>query len=177
MPQNTSSHAQILFGLAGWSGSGKTTLAEKLIQHFAQAGFRVGTIKHAHHEFDADVPGKDSWRHRKAGAVNVIVSSDMRTAQFMEHADTAPPNLSELLARSEELDIVLVEGFKKEAVPKIEIWREETNKSFLYPEDEQIKAIALVENREDCPLPQLDLNNPEQIASYILESGFFKRHG
>ena len=167
----------ILFGLAGWSGSGKTTLAEQLITLFAGAGLKVGTIKHAHHEFDADVPGKDSWRHRKAGAVNVIVSSDLRTAQFTEHTETPPPDLQDLLARSQGLDIVLVEGFKRENVPKIEIWRKETGKPFLFPQDDQIKAVALPEQQGDIKLQQLDLNNPEQIAYFIVESGYFKRQG
>lgn len=167
--------APLLFGLAGWSGSGKTTLGVELIAYFTQAGYRVGTIKHAHHEFDADIEGKDSWRHRKAGAVNVIVSSDMRTAHFTEHAETAPPSLEELLERSQGLDIVMVEGFKKEPVPKIEVWRAETQKPFLYPDDVEIKAVASPETLADCPLPQLDLNNPQQIAAYILESGHFKR--
>jgi len=165
----------ILFGLAGWSGSGKTTIAEQLITLFSRQGLAVGTIKHAHHEFDADVKGKDSWRHRQAGAVNVIVSSDIRTAQFTEHANQSPPSLDELLARSQQLDIVLVEGFKREAVPKIEIWRAENNKPCLFPDDDQIKALAAPASIEDCPLPQLDLNNAAEIAEFVLSSNLFLR--
>jgi molybdopterin-guanine dinucleotide biosynthesis protein B len=165
----------ILFGLAGWSGSGKTTIAEQLITLFSRQGLAVGTIKHAHHEFDADVKGKDSWRHRQAGAVNVIVSSDIRTAQFTEHANQSPPSLDELLARSQQLDIVLVEGFKREAVPKIEIWRAENNKPCLFPDDDQIKALAAPAPIEDCPLPQLDLNNAAEVAEFVLSSNLFLR--
>ena len=165
----------ILFGLAGWSGSGKTTIAEQLISLFSEQGFSVGTIKHAHHEFDADVRGKDSWRHRQAGAVNVIVSSDIRTAHFTEHANMQPPSLDELLARSQNLDIVLVEGFKKEAVPKIEIWRSENEKPYLFPDDAQIKAFASPSAVTDCDLPQLDLNNASYIARFILSSDLFLR--
>jgi len=165
----------ILFGLAGWSGSGKTTIAEQLITLFSKQGLAVGTIKHAHHEFDADVKGKDSWRHRQAGAVNVIVSSDIRTAQFSEHANQPPPSLDELLARSQHLDIVLVEGFKREAVPKIEIWRSENDKPYLFPHDAQIKAFASPSPVSDCVLPQLDLNNAAEIAEFVLSSNLFLR--
>ena len=168
-------HRPILFGLAGWSGSGKTTIAEQLITLFSQQGMSVGTIKHAHHEFDADVKGKDSWRHRQAGAVNVIVSSDIRTAQFTEHLDQSPPTLETLLARSDNLDIVLAEGFKREAVPKIEIWRAETGKPYLFPDDSQIKAVASPAQISDCPLPQLDLNNAAEIAAFVLSSNLFLR--
>ena len=156
-----------VFGLAGWSGSGKTTLAEKLIKVLSERGLTVATIKHAHHKFDADMPGKDSWRHRKAGAGQVLVSSAMRSAHFIEH-DREEPSLEMLLARLNPCDIVLVEGFKKEAIPKLEIYRGELELSPLYPEDPHIIALVSDTPPEDCQLHVLANANIDCIADFIM---------
>ena len=156
-----------VFGLAGWSGSGKTTLAEKLINVLSERGLTIATIKHAHHKFDADMPGKDSWRHRKAGADQVLVSSAMRSAHFIEHA-LEEPSLAMLLAKLNPCDIVLVEGFKKEAIPKLEIYRGELELSPLYPEDPHIIALISDTPPEDCPLPILASANIDIIADFIM---------
>ena len=155
-----------LFGLAGWSGSGKTTLAEQLITAWTAQGLDVATIKHAHHEFEADTPGKDSWRHRKAGARQVLVSSAIRSAHFVEH-DTSQPDLAQLLDQLFPCDLVLIEGFKREAVPKLEIFRSEVGKPHLYTEDNQIIAVASDSAVPDCPLPVLDLNDVLAIADFV----------
>ena len=158
-----------LFGLAGWSGSGKTTLAEQLITEWTVRGLDVATIKHAHHEFEADTPGKDSWRHREAGARQVLVSSAIRSAHFVEHK-TKEPELAQLLNRLLPCDLVLIEGFKREAVPKMEIFRAEVGKPHLYTEDNQIIAIASDNKVLDCPLPVLDLNDIPTIADFVLQA-------
>ena len=158
-----------LFGLAGWSGSGKTTLAEQLITEWTAQGLDVATIKHAHHEFEADTPGKDSWRHRKAGARQVLVSSAIRSAHFIEHK-TMEPELAQLLDRLLPCDLVLIEGFKREPVPKMEIFRAELGKPNLYTEDNQIIAVASDIAVKDCPLPVLDLNDIPKIADFVLQA-------
>ena len=158
-----------LFGLAGWSGSGKTTLAEQLITEWTAQGLDVATIKHAHHEFEADTPGKDSWRHRKAGARQVIVSSAIRSAHFVEN-DTTEPNLVQLLDRLLPCDLVLIEGFKREALPKLEIFRAEVGKPHLYTEDNQIIAVASDSAVPECPLPVLDLDNIPAIADFVRQA-------
>ena len=158
-----------LFGLAGWSGSGKTTLAEQLITECTARGLDVATIKHAHHEFEADTPGKDSWRHRKAGAHQVLVSSAIRSAHFVEHK-TKEPELAQLLNSLLPCDLVLIEGFKREAVPKMEIFRAEVGKPHLYTKDNQIIAVASDSKLTDCPLPVLDLNDIPTIADFVLQA-------
>lgn len=155
-----------LFGLAGWSGSGKTTLAEQLIAELTAQGLKLATIKHAHHEFDADTPGKDSWRHRQAGAHQVLVSSAVRSAHFSEHQHTEP-SLTELLARLQPCDLILIEGFKHEPIPKLEIYRSETDKPHLYLDDTHIIAVASDIQLPDCPLPVLDLNDISAIAAFM----------
>ena len=158
-----------LFGLAGWSGSGKTTLAEQLITELTAQGLNMATIKHAHHEFDADTPGKDSWRHRKAGAAQVLVSSAIRSAHFVEH-QAEEPGLEQLLARLQPCDLVLIEGFKREAVPKLEIFRKSVGKPHLWPDDPQIIAVASDDLLPDCPLPVLNLNDIPAIAAFVREA-------
>ena len=142
-----------VFGFAGYSGAGKTTLIEQLIPRFVQAGLRVSLIKHAHHAFDIDKPGKDSYRHREAGA------NELR--------DEAQPSLEEQLARFAPCDLVLVEGFKRAAIPKLEVFRPSFERPLLHPDDANIVAIAA-----DAPvqtaLPLLDLNNPDAIAEFII---------
>lgn len=158
-----------LFGLAGWSGSGKTTLAEQLITELTAQGLNMATIKHAHHEFDADTPGKDSWRHRKAGAAQVLVSSAIRSAHFVEH-QAEEPSLEQLLRRLQPCDLVLIEGFKREAVPKLEIFRKSVGKPHLWPDDSQIIAVASDDLLPDCPLPVLNLNDIPAIAAFVREA-------
>ena len=155
------------FGLAGWSGSGKTTLAEKLIASLVTRGLSVATIKHAHHEFDADVPVKDSWRHRKAGAGQVLVSSFQRSAHFREHQSTEP-TLEELIAQLGPCDIVMVEGYKSEAVPKIEVHRKETGAPFLYHDDNYIVALASDTALDNCTLPQFYIDDYEALVLFVL---------
>src|SRR5579863_2212136 len=131
-----------VLGLVGWSGSGKTTLIVRLIPLLVGRGLRIATLKHAHHKFDVDQPGKDSYEHRKAGASEVIVSSSRRWVQMHENDAEAEASLAQLLARVSTCDLVLVEGFKSERHPKLEVFRREVGKSALYPDDPRIVAVA-----------------------------------
>src|SRR5580700_11773776 len=131
-----------IIGLAGWSGAGKTTLLVKLIPLLTARGLKVSTLKHAHHAFEVDVPGKDSYEHRKAGAGEVIVSSARRWVQMHEVGDGAEATLAQLLARLSPCDLVLVEGFKTGRHPKLEVFRRAVGKTPLHPEDPRIIAIA-----------------------------------
>jgi molybdopterin-guanine dinucleotide biosynthesis protein B len=157
-----------VFGFAGWSGSGKTTLIEKLIPLFVGQGLRVSLIKHAHHDFDVDQPGKDSYRHRKAGASEVLVSSGQRWALMHELRGAPEPGLDELVRHIAPCDLLLVEGFKKEAIPKLEVYRAQTGKPLLFPDDPYIVAVA-----SDVALTQdiltIDINNNDQVAEFILK--------
>ena len=157
-----------VFGFAGWSGSGKTTLVEKLIPEFTVRGLRESVIKHAHHGFDLDKPGKDSWRHREAGAMQVLMLSNDRWVLMHELRGTPEPTLDEQLRLLEPCDLVLIEGYKAAAVPKIEIHRHSHGKPPLWPENPQVVAVAT--NAEiDCPLPRLPLDEPAKVADFILE--------
>ena len=156
-----------IFGLAGWSGSGKTTLLTKLIPELIGRGVKVSTIKHAHHEFDIDKPGKDSWLHRQAGASEVVVASARRFALMHELRDAPEPSLDELVARMAPVDLLLVEGFKAHPHPKLEVHRPSVGKPFLYPEDPHIVAIAC-DTALAAPLPVLDLADAAAIADFIL---------
>lgn len=137
-----------VFGFAGWSGSGKTTLIERVISHLAGSGVRVSLIKHAHHEFDVDQPGKDSYRHRAAGASEVLVSSANRWALMHELRGEQELPLRQAIALFNACDVVLVEGYKRESIPKLEVWRAEVGKALLFPGDPDIVALAT-----DDPLP------------------------
>jgi molybdopterin-guanine dinucleotide biosynthesis adapter protein len=139
-----------VIGLAGWSGAGKTTLLRRLIPVLTSRGLRVSTLKHAHHSFDIDQPGKDSWEHRQAGATEVLVASSARWALMRELRNDAEPGLFSLLAHMSPVDLILVEGFKREPHPKIEIHRTANAKPLLHPDDPSIIAIA-----SDAPLPGL----------------------
>jgi molybdopterin-guanine dinucleotide biosynthesis protein B len=156
-----------IFGLAGWSGSGKTTLLAALIPELVGRGVTVSTIKHAHHEFDIDQPGKDSWRHRQAGASEVMVASSRRFALMHELRDAPEPSLDELAARMAPVDLLLVEGFKRNPHPKVEVHRPSVGKPFLYPDDPHIVAIASDETLM-VPLPLLPLGEIAAIADFIL---------
>lgn len=157
-----------VFGFAGWSGSGKTTLIERVIPAITTRGLRVSVIKHAHHGFDIDKPGKDSWRHREAGASEVLLISDERWVLMHELRGASEPDLAAQLACLSPCDLVLVEGYKSVQIPKIEVHRPSVGKPLQYPDNPAIVAIASDESL-DAPLPQLDLNNPAAVAGFILQ--------
>jgi molybdopterin-guanine dinucleotide biosynthesis protein B len=157
-----------IFGFAGYSGSGKTTLIEKLIPLFVQRGLRVSLIKHAHHTFDVDQPGKDSFRHRHAGCTEVLVTSSRRWALMHELRGAPEPTLKEQMERLSPCDLLLVEGFKHEPISKLEVYRAEVGESMIHPHDSNVVAIAS-DAKVDSQLPQLDLNAPEAIAAFVLK--------
>lgn len=157
-----------IFGLAGWSGSGKTTLATRLIPALIARGITVSTVKHAHHAFDVDTPGKDSYEHRKAGATEVLVTSANRWALMHEHRGAPEPTLADLLPKLSPVDLVLVEGFKKEGHKKLEVWRSTVGKPPLFPDDPNIVAVACDEAPPDCPLPILDIDDIPGAADFVL---------
>ena len=163
------SEAKVL-GIVGWSGSGKTTLLVKLIPLLASRGLRIATLKHAHHAFDVDQPGKDSYEHRKAGASEVIVSSARRWVQMHEIGAGTEATLADHLRRLSPCDLVLIEGYKSERHPKLEVFREVTGKAPLYPADKRIVAIASDHPLPGIHIPRVDLNNTAAIADLILES-------
>jgi molybdopterin-guanine dinucleotide biosynthesis adapter protein len=160
------SSARVL-GLVGWSGSGKTTLITKLIPLFVSRGVRVATLKHAHHAFDVDQPGKDSYEHRKAGACEVIVSSARRWVQMHEVGDGAEATLAQLLQRVSPCDLILIEGFKTERHVKMEVFRVATGKTALHPQDRHIVAIASDQAFPGAGVPVVDLNNIAGVADLI----------
>lgn len=156
-----------VFGFAGWSGAGKTTLIEALIPRFTAQSLRVSLIKHAHHAFDVDQPGKDSYRHRQAGATEVMLSSDQRWVLMHELRGVAEPTLEQQLARFSPCDLVLVEGYKRAALPKLEIYRRSLGKPLLHPDDPHVVAVAS-DSIIDTALPQFDLNDLDAIATFVL---------
>lgn len=156
-----------VFGFAGFSGSGKTTLIEALIPRFVVDGLRVSLIKHAHHEFDIDRPGKDSYRHREAGATEVMLASAKRWVLMHELRREAEPELPQLIERFAPCDLVLVEGFKRQPIPKLEIHRSAASKPLLFRHDEHIVAIATDEPLA-TDLPQFGLEDYDPIAEFIL---------
>jgi molybdopterin-guanine dinucleotide biosynthesis protein MobB len=157
-----------IIGLAGWSGSGKTTLITKLIPHLIGRGVTVSTLKHAHHGFDLDKPGKDSFMHRTAGATEVIISSAKRWAILHELREEAEWDLGDLVAKMSPVDLVLVEGFKRDAFPKLEIHRAENGKPLIHPEDPHIVAVAADTALPDAKVPVIDLNDIDAIADLLL---------
>ncbi len=157
-----------IFGFAGYSGSGKTTLIEKLIPLFVAQNLKVSLIKHAHHTFDVDQPGKDSFRHRHAGCTEVLVTSSRRWALMHELRGTPEPGLTEQIERLSPCDLLLVEGFKHERIPKLEVYRSEVGESLLHPHDSNIVAVAS-DASVDTKLPQFDLNAPPIIADFIMK--------
>ena len=157
-----------IFGIAGWSGSGKTTLIEKLIPRLTAKGLRVSLIKHAHHTFDVDRPGKDSYRHRHAGASEVLVTSSRRWVLMHELRGAQEPTFEEQVRRLSPCDLLLVEGFKHAPIPKLEVWRSATGEGLLHPQDPHIVAVASDETVE-TRLPLLDLNDDEGIAAFIVD--------
>ena len=161
-----------VFGLAGYSGSGKTTLLEELIPRLTAAGLRVSLIKHAHHRFDIDHPGKDSYRLREAGCSEVLLISDQRWVLMHELRGAPEPSLDEQIARFSTCDLVLVEGFKQTPIPKLEVHRPANGKPFIWPEHAGVLAVATPAATDlpaDCPLPWLNLNDHDAVAAFILE--------
>ncbi len=156
-----------VLGFAGYSGSGKTTLLEKVIPLLRRHGLRVSVIKHAHHNFDIDRPGKDSFRHREAGAQEVLLVSGHRWALMHELRDEPEPSLDELARRLSPCDLLLVEGYKFSDIPKLEIHREETGHPLLHPADPNIIAVV-TDSRQPLRVPTLDIDAPQQVADYIL---------
>ena len=158
-----------VIGLAGWSGAGKTTLLARIIPHFLKAGLRVSVIKHAHHSFDVDVPGKDSWVHRQSGAAEVLVSSGQRWALMHELRGAAEPRLPELLKKMSRVDLVVVEGFKSEPHRKIEVHRAANGKAMLFPDDPAIVGIA-TDAALETALPVVHLDDIPAIAAMMQRS-------
>ena len=157
-----------VLGLAGWSGSGKTTLLTRMIPLLTRQGLRVATIKHAHHAFDVDQPGKDSYEHRKAGAGEVIVSSERRWVQMHELGGAPEATLPQLLRRVSPCDLVLVEGFKSGLHPKLEVFRKVVGKGALHLTDPHIVAIASDQAFPQAAVPVADLNDIEAVAQLVL---------
>jgi molybdopterin-guanine dinucleotide biosynthesis protein B len=157
-----------IFGFAGWSGSGKTTLIEKLIPRFVKQGLRVSLIKHAHHTFDVDQPGKDSYRHRHAGASEILVTSSRRWVLMHELRGAHEPSFDQHIRHVSPCDLLLVEGFKFAPIPKLEVWRAETGEALLHPNDPHIVALA-TDSRVETRLPLFDLNDDASIASFIMD--------
>jgi molybdopterin-guanine dinucleotide biosynthesis adapter protein len=157
-----------IIGLAGWSGSGKTTLLTKLIPLLTGRGLKVATLKHAHHAFDVDHPGKDSYEHRKAGASEVIVSSARRWVQIHETAGQPEATLAELLRRITPCDLVVVEGFKRESHPKLEVFREALGRPPLHVTDKRIVAVASDRAFPNAGVPVVNLDDIAGIAEIIV---------
>ncbi len=157
-----------IFGFAGWSGSGKTTLIERLIPLFVARGLKVSLIKHAHHSFEVDQPGKDSYRHRHAGSTEVLVSSSRRWVLMHELRGAPEPGFAELIEQISPCDLLLVEGFKRERVPKLEIYRSSIGEPLLHPHDPDIVAIAC-DRPLETKLPQFDLNDAPAIAGFVIQ--------
>jgi len=158
-----------VMGLAGYSGSGKTTLMVRLLPCLVARGLTVSTIKHAHHAFDVDQPGKDSYEHRSAGAKEVMVSSERRWALMHEHRDDAEASLDALLQRMSPVDLVMVEGFKREAHDKIEVVRGPDAEPVLCRSDTHVVALASDRAWPDLPCPVLPLDDAETIAAFIVD--------
>jgi len=158
-----------VIGFAGWSGSGKTMLVERVIGLLEARGLVVSLIKHAHHEFDIDYPGKDSYRHRHAGCREVLVTSANRWAIMHELRGRDELSLDEALAQLSPCDLVLVEGFKHAPIAKIEVYRAEIDKPQLFPNDPHVIAVAS-DRQVDTSLPQLDLNQPADVAGFIVKT-------
>lgn len=156
-----------IYGVTGWKNAGKTGLMERLVAEITARGLRVSTIKHAHHSFDVDQPGRDSYRHRAAGAEEVLLASQYRVALMQELRGAPEPSLDSLLARLNPVDLVLIEGYKREPHPKVEAFRAVNDHPLIATDDPSIRALAA-----DCPLdidrPVFDLNDTAAIAAFIL---------
>ena len=158
-----------VYGIVGWKNSGKTTLVERLVIEITGRGFSVSTVKHAHHTFDVDHEGKDSYRHRSAGAKEVLLASRNRWALMHEVRNDAEPPLSEFLKKLSPVDLVLIEGYKRDSHAKVEAHRAETKQGLLSAEDETVTAVASNYVVDGLDVPQFDLDDVTGIASYILK--------
>lgn len=163
-----------VFGFAGWSGSGKTTLIVRLIPELIRRGLSVSTLKHAHHRFDIDRPGKDSYEHRMAGAVEVVIGSSHRWALMHENRGEPEPTVEELLSRMSPVDLVLIEGFKRHAHPKIEVWRGSEDGRPLWLDDPDVLAVATdrplpAEWRAERPVAVLALDDVPTVADFVID--------
>jgi len=168
-----------ILGFAAYSGTGKTTLLVQLIPLLRQQGLRIALIKHAHHAFDIDQPGKDSYRLREAGATQVLVASSQRSALITENESPQEPRLNDLLERidTRQIDLILVEGFRHVSFAKIELHRQQLGKPWLHTEDDSIIALASDQPAETgSTLPQLDLNRPAEIVSFIMKHFDFRQN-
>ena len=157
-----------IIGIAGFSGSGKTTLIEKLIPIFVREGLRVSLVKHAHHEFDVDQPGKDSYRHRHAGCAEVMISSSKRWALMHELREAPEASLDDLVKHLSPCDLLIVEGYKSAAIPKVEVHRRASAAPLLHPDDAHVVAVATDEPL-DTNLPQIGLDDAEGVARFVLQ--------
>ncbi len=157
-----------VYGVVGWKNAGKTTLVERLVGEIAGRGFSVSTVKHTHHKVDVDQKGKDSWRHRKAGAQQVILASSARWAIMTELRDAPEAPLRELLGHLAPVDLVIVEGYKRDDHPKIEVWRAETGQPLIALDDPTVRAIASNDTPEGASQPVIGLNDIPAIADFIL---------
>ena len=156
-----------IFGVTGWKNSGKTGLVERLVAEFIHRGLSVSTVKHAHHTFDVDHPGRDSYRHRVAGAKEVLLVSKNRWAIMHELRDEDEPNLAEILTKIEKVDLVIIEGFKRDRHPKIEAFREEKKTPVIALQDDTIVAVAASSSLPDLSIPVFDLDSTSEIADFI----------
>ena len=157
-----------VFGITGWKNAGKTGLMERLVVEIIGRGYTVSTLKHAHHTFDVDHPGKDSHRHRIVGASQVLLASTERWALMNEHRGTQEPSLPELLAKLDPVDLILIEGWKRDSHPKIEAWRVETGNPLIAPNDQTILAVAS-DSGLQIDRPVFDLDDTAVVADFILE--------
>lgn len=157
----------VVYGITGWKNAGKTGCVERVVTELVARGYRVSTVKHAHHSVDVDHEGKDSYRHRAAGAHEVVLASDSRLAIMQEHRGAPPPILEDILARMSDVDIVIVEGFKRDNHPKIECFRAEAGHQLRAPKDATIHAVA-TDTPVECAVPRIDLNDTTGIVDFIL---------
>ncbi len=157
-----------IFGFAGWSGSGKTTLVTRVIPELTERGLKISTIKHTHHNFDIDKPGKDSFRHRTAGAHEVVITGAQRWALLHENRGEPEPNIEQMLEHMSPVDLVLIEGFKTYPHPKMEVYRAEVGKPMLCGDDPSIVAIATT-NDLDVNVPRIDLEDIEGVADFVIQ--------
>lgn len=157
-----------VYGVTGWKNAGKTGLMERLVAEISARGLAVSTIKHAHHAFDVDQPGRDSYRHRAAGATEVLIGSGHRWALMHELRGAPEPTLDDLLARLSPVDLVLIEGFKRDRHPKIECWRQEAGHDLICPGDPTIRMVASDLPLDGLPVPQMSLDDTAGLADFVL---------